>query len=266
MRRRDVWLESVCSQLLMSWRQGWSGIISSLYLTNSHLVSYQSHRKKWDRLTNREYFTRHNSKEMKPQINPGRQVRSGCDPTQNKLLLNRTKMHMLKHGDPSKAAYLDGFFPLSHYFKILTSKRQQKRFQHSSLFQPPKWQLSVVVYTISSKQLLYKFCWCAEHQTIDNSVSEQWPQRAKGVRGCRTAVLAGKPQNTCTVIQTLLFSQVLTPAGMEQRCNKKKNTGKLRSRTGWWKLWLPIFWTPAEYCVNVLSSQWVPRMLLIQKI
>lgn len=70
--------------------------------------------KKWDRVTTREYFTRHNSKETKPQINPGRQVRSGCDPTQNKLLLNRTKMHMWKHGDPSKAAYPDGFFHFSH--------------------------------------------------------------------------------------------------------------------------------------------------------
>lgn len=147
-------------------------------------------------------------------------------------------------------------FSTSHVFKILTSKQQQKRFQHSSLFQLPKWQLSVVVYTISSKQLLYKsclpFCGCAEHQTIDNSVSEQWPQIAKGASGCRTAVLAGQPQNTCTVIQTLLFSQVLTPAGMEQLYNK--NTGKLRSRTGWWKLWLPIFWTPAEYCVNVFFT------------
>lgn len=31
-RRRDVWLESVCSQLLMSWRHGWRGTISSQYL------------------------------------------------------------------------------------------------------------------------------------------------------------------------------------------------------------------------------------------
>lgn len=31
-RRREVWLESVCSQLLMSRRHGWRGIISSQYL------------------------------------------------------------------------------------------------------------------------------------------------------------------------------------------------------------------------------------------
>lgn len=140
-------------------------------------------------------------------------------------------------------------FSTSHTFKILTSKQQQKRFQHSSLFQLPKWQLSVVVYTISSKQLLYKsclpFCWCAEHQTIDNSVSEQWPQRAKGVRGCRTAGLAGKPQNTCTVIQTLLFSQVLTPAGVEQRYNKKHWKAEKQDRV------------METLAANFLDSRWI---------
>lgn len=31
-RRLDVWLESICSQLLISFRHGWRGMISSVYL------------------------------------------------------------------------------------------------------------------------------------------------------------------------------------------------------------------------------------------
>lgn len=97
-RRRDVWLESVCSQLLMSWRQGWSGIISSLYLTNTHSRLFISATEKRETDGQTEgILSRHNSKDMKPRLKPRRQVRSGYDHTQNKPLLN-----------------LDGFFHLSH--------------------------------------------------------------------------------------------------------------------------------------------------------
>ena len=35
MSRREVWLERVCSQLLVSWRQGCRGTISSQYLAHT---------------------------------------------------------------------------------------------------------------------------------------------------------------------------------------------------------------------------------------
>lgn len=163
-RRRDVWLERVCSQLLMSWRQGWRGIISSLYLTNAHPVIYPSDRRRATEAEKQwECFLRRVEKKNRYEV------------------------------------------------KI------RWRFQHISIFHLPEVVLSVVVYTISSQQLLFTshllFCWCAKHQTIDQSVSAQWPQRAKVSGGRRTAVLAEKPQNTCAVIKTLLLSQVLMLAG-----------------------------------------------------
>lgn len=39
MRRLDVWLESICSQLLISFRHGWRGMISSVYLEEIIILS-----------------------------------------------------------------------------------------------------------------------------------------------------------------------------------------------------------------------------------
>lgn len=36
-RRLDVWLESICSQLLISFRHGWRGMISSVYLEEKNI-------------------------------------------------------------------------------------------------------------------------------------------------------------------------------------------------------------------------------------
>lgn len=38
-RRLDVWLESICSQLLISFRHGWRGTISSVYLEKINIQS-----------------------------------------------------------------------------------------------------------------------------------------------------------------------------------------------------------------------------------
>lgn len=38
-RRLDVWLESICSQLLISFRHGWRGMICSVYLEEINIQS-----------------------------------------------------------------------------------------------------------------------------------------------------------------------------------------------------------------------------------
>ena len=43
-KRLDVWLESFCSQLLMSFRQGCQGTISSVYLKKEELTVMNTHR------------------------------------------------------------------------------------------------------------------------------------------------------------------------------------------------------------------------------
>lgn len=247
------------------WAGGRGEAVSSAHCTwQTHTHSYLSVPQKRGRQTDKQkaYLSRHNSKDMKPHLKPRRQVRSECDHTQNKPPLN-----------------LDGFFHLSHMHNIdIKTTDLQPAWSHNQWAEgsstaafsknSPKLLLSVVVYAISSKQLLYTsclpFCWCAEHQTIDNSVSEQWPQRAKGVGGCRTAVLEGKPQNTCTVIQTLLFSQVLILTGMEQRYNKKHWKAEKQYRM--METLVANLLDSRWLLYGALPSHWAPQMLLSKKI
>lgn len=197
------------------WAGGRGEAVSSARCTwQTHTHGYLSVPQKRGRQTDKEkaYLSRHNSEDMKPHLKPRKQVRSGCDHRQNKPLLN-----------------LDGVFHLSHMHDIdIQTMDLQPAWSHNQWAEGSstaafsknslKLLLSVVVYAISSKQLLYTsclpFCWCAEEPNNRQQCFRTVTSKSKRCRGLQNSCFRRK-----TSKHLHCYSNTVIQSGANSRWN-----------------------------------------------